>query len=109
MHPRPAPYSPDRGALGVVLVRERIAEQRHQPVAELFCHVAAHLHDRRRGSIEIGADKIAPFLGVELRGNSGRTDEIAEHHGEVAAFACGFLGPRRRGYWRGGRRWWPRS
>ena len=55
-----------RGALGAILVRERIAEQRHQPVAEFFGDVAAHPHPRRRGSIEIGTDKIAPFLGIEL-------------------------------------------
>jgi hypothetical protein len=61
-----------RSALGVVLVRERIAEQRHQPVAELFCHMAAHLRHRRGGVVEISVHEIAPFLGIELRGNAGR-------------------------------------
>ena len=61
-----------RRALGVVLMRHRIAEQRHQPVAELLGDMAAHLRDRRRGGIEIGADQIAPLLGIELRGNAGR-------------------------------------
>ena len=32
-----------RGALRIVLVREWIAEQRHQSIPELFCHMAAHI------------------------------------------------------------------
>ena len=59
-------------ALGIVLLRHRIAEQRHQPVAELLGDMAAHLGHRRRSGIEIGADQIAPLLGIELRGNAGR-------------------------------------
>ena len=59
-------------ALGIVLLRHRIAEQRHQPVAELLGDLAAHLRHRRRGGIEIGADQIAPFLGIEFRGDAGR-------------------------------------
>ena len=77
-------------ALGIVLLRHRIAEQRHQPVAELLGDMAAHLGDRRRGGIEIGADQVAPFLGIELRGNAGRADQIAEHHREMAALASSF-------------------
>ena len=82
-----------RRALGVVLMRHRIAEQRHQPVAELLGDMAAHLVDRRRSGVEIGADEVAPLLGIELRGNAGRADQIAEHHREIAAlaghFGCG--------------------
>jgi hypothetical protein len=51
-----------------VLVRDRIAEQGHQPVAQLLGDVAAHLRHCRRGGVEISADEIAPFLGIELRG-----------------------------------------
>jgi len=62
-----------RRALGVVLVRDRIAKQSHQPVAQLPGDVAAHPRHRRRGGVEISADQIAPFLVIELRGNAGRT------------------------------------
>ena len=54
-------------ALGIVLLRHRIAEQRHQPVAELLGDMAAHLRHRRRSGVEIGADQVAPLLGIELR------------------------------------------
>jgi hypothetical protein len=30
-------------------------------------YVAAHLDDRRGGGIEIATNKVAPFLGIELR------------------------------------------
>jgi hypothetical protein len=43
--------------LGIVLLRHRIAEQCHQPVAELLGDFAAHFHDRRGGHIEISANQ----------------------------------------------------
>ena len=47
-------------------LRLRVAEQRHQPVAELFQHVAAEPGYRRRSLVEIGVDEVAPVLGVEF-------------------------------------------
>ena len=73
------------GALGVVLLRLRIAEQRHQPVAELLQHMAAKIGHRRRSFVEIGVDEVAPVFGVELRGKARRADKIAEHHRDRAA------------------------
>jgi hypothetical protein len=49
--------------------------------------VPAHLGHRCGGCIKIGADKLAPFFSVELFGDAGRPDQIAEHE---AAFAGGF-------------------
>jgi hypothetical protein len=86
--------------LCVVLLRHRIAEQRHQPVAELLGDMATHLGDRSRRGVEIGSDKVAPFLGIELGGNAGRADQIAEHHCEIATLAGSFGG--RRSWWRRG-------
>ena len=73
-------------ALGVVLLRDRVSEQRHQPVAELLGDTAAHLRHRLRRSVEIGADQIAPILRRRGGRNGGRAHEIAEHHGELPAF-----------------------
>ena len=55
--------------LGIVLMRQRIAEQAHQPVAELFRDMTAHFGNRSGSGVEVGADEIAPFLGIELRRN----------------------------------------
>ena len=74
-------------ALGVVLLRLRIAEERHQPVAELLQHMAAKPRHRGRGFVEIGVDEVAPVLRVEPRREARRADEIAEHHRDRAALA----------------------
>ena len=55
-------------ALGVVLVGQRITEQAHQTVPEFFRDMTAHFGDRSGSGIEIGADEVAPLLGIELRG-----------------------------------------
>ena len=74
----------------IVLLRHRITEQRHQPVAQLLGDVTAHLRHRLGPGIEVGVNEIAPLLSIELGGNAGRIHEIAEHHREVAALAGGF-------------------
>ena len=84
-------------AFGVVLLRLRVAEQRHQPVAELLQHMAAKPRHRRRGFVEIGADQIAPVLRVEPRRETRRADQIAEHHRDRSALGVGARGWRRRG------------
>ena len=59
-------------ALGIILLRHRVAEQRHQAVAELLGDLAAQFRHCRRCGIKIGSDEIAPFLGIEFRGYAGR-------------------------------------
>jgi len=73
-------------AFGIVLLRDRVSEQRHQPVAEFLGDTPAHLRHRLRRGVEVGADQIAPILGVERGRNGGRADQIAEHHGEMPPF-----------------------
>ena len=91
-------------AFGVVLLRMRIAEERHQPVAELLQHMAAETRHRGGGLVEIGADQIAPVLGVQPRRKTRRADEIAEHHRDRAALRRNLKTLGRRGLGRGGRR-----
>jgi hypothetical protein len=76
-----------RRAFGVVFLRYRIAEQRHQPVTQLFGDVTAQLRHRRRGSIQIRPDQVAPLLSIKPRRDAGRTHQIAEHDGQITAFA----------------------
>ena len=72
-------------AFGIVLLRDRMSEQRHQPVAELLGDTAAHLRHRLRRRVEVGGDQIAPILGVEPRRERCRADQIAEHHRDRTA------------------------
>jgi hypothetical protein len=67
----------------------RVAEQRHQSVAELLGDFAAHFRDRRRGHVEIGGNHVAPFLGIAPCHNAGRIHQIAKHDCEIAALAGG--------------------
>ncbi len=60
--------------LGVVLLRHWVPEQRHQAVAKLLGDFATDFRYCRRSGIEIRANKIAPFLGIEFRGNASRVD-----------------------------------
>ena len=76
--------------LGIVLLRHRVAEQRHQAVAELLGDLAAHLRHCRRSGIEIRTNQIAPLFGIEPCGNAGRVHQIAEQDRDVPALAGSF-------------------
>jgi hypothetical protein len=57
--------------------------------------VAAILADRLSGVIEIGADEVAPVLGVERACETGRPDQIAEHDSDRPTL--GLVSRTRRG------------
>jgi hypothetical protein len=75
--------------LGIVLLRHRIAEQRHHPVAQLLGDLAAHFRDRNRSGAEISADQVAPLFSVQLRGDARRVQQIAEHYYDMTSLAGG--------------------
>lgn len=85
-----------RRALRVVVVRRRPPEQRHHAVAEVFHDVSAEARDRVRRQAMVFADGLAPFLGIELRRNRCRSDEIGEQHREMTPLARHFSRPDRR-------------
>ena len=82
-------------ALGVVLMRQRIAEQAHQTIPEFFRHMTAHFGNRSGSGIEIGADKIAPFLRIEPCGDHGRAGQITEQYREISTFTGSYFHGRR--------------
>ena len=91
------------GALGVVLARLRIAEIDQHAVAHVFRDKAANAGDRRRDNAMIGADDLTQILGIELRRERGRADQIAEHHRQLPPLGvaprcecCGRFGRRSR-------------
>ena len=74
------------GALGVVLLRLRIAEASHQPIAKPLEHTPVKRRHRLRGLIKIAVDEIAPVLDVEGSREFGRADKVAEHDGDRPPF-----------------------
>ena len=64
-------------------MRPRIAEIDQHPVAHEFGDKAVVARDDAGNGVLIGADLLAQFLGVELRRQRRRADEIAEHHRQL--------------------------
>ena len=79
-----------RCAFSVVFLSDWITEQGHQPIAQLFGDMAAHLGHGSSGSIQILADQIAPVLRIKPRRDAGRTYKIAEHNRDMSALASLF-------------------
>ena len=82
-----------QGAMGVVLVRDRRAEQRHHAVAQELVDrslVAVHFgQDDFEGPIHDAVD----VLGVEALGHGREARHVGEHHGDALAFSLqGALG-----------------
>ncbi len=81
------PERGQRGAARVVLVGDRRAEERHEPVAEELvdrAFVAMHLGER---GLEEAAEEDVHALGAEPLGQRGRADHVAEEHGDRLALA----------------------
>ena len=115
---QPGAYRP----LGIIFVRQRVAEVDEQAIAEVLRDMPFEAGDHLGAGVLIGPHHLAPLLGVELTGEAGGVGQVTEQHGELAAFGLdsmrfgcwGFDGDRsidlgRRhlhGLWRWrGRRW----
>src|SRR5262249_38704035 len=80
-------------ALGVVLMRPRIAEIDQHPIALELGDKAIIARDDTGNGVLIGAELLAQFLGVEPHRQGRRADEIAEHHRQLPPLG-GVLRPR---------------
>ena len=75
-------------ALGVLLLRVRVAEINEDAIAHELGDVAIETPDSFAHRLLIGADHIAHVLGIEPRREVGRIRQVAEHHGQVAALGA---------------------
>ena len=75
--------------LGIVLVRLRVAKINEHAIAHIFGDKAREPGDRVGDTAVVGADQLAQILGIIARRQRRRADQIAEHHGELAAFGIG--------------------
>src|SRR5207245_2159195 len=78
---------PAHRPLGVVLVRLGVAEVDEQAVAQVLRDMAAKAGHGLGGSALVLRGDLPPVLGVELPGDGGRADEVAEEDGELPPLA----------------------
>ena len=78
---QPRPHRP----LGVVLMGLRVAEIHEDAVAHVFRHEAAEAAHGLGDAFLIGRNDLAQVLGVHARGERRRTDQVREHHRDLAA------------------------
>ena len=88
---QPRPHRP----LGVVLMGLRIAEIHQHAVAHVFGHEAAEAAHGLGDAFLIGRNDLAQVLRVHAGGERRRTDQVREHHRDLAALG-GVLGLRLR-------------
>jgi hypothetical protein len=81
---------------GVVLVRQGVAEVDQEPVAQGFGDVAVGARDDLRARVLERLNHVTEILGVELRRELRRTDQVAEHNRELATFGLPCVGARSR-------------
>ena len=86
-------YRRAHAALGVVLVRQRGAEERHDGVADELLHGAAVALELGLHAGVVRREHSADVLGVELLGAAGEPDQVGEQHGDdLALLEDGRLG-----------------
>ena len=74
-------------AFGIVLVRQRIAEINQRAVTQVLRHKPIVASDDSSDACVVGRDHLSQILRIETRGESSRTYQIAEHHGQLSALA----------------------
>jgi hypothetical protein len=77
-------------------MRLGIAEIDQHAIAHILGDKAAKASDGVGDAAMVGADDLAQILGVEAGGQRRRTNQIAEHHGQLAPLCPGGNWTRRR-------------
>ena len=75
------------GAHGVVLVGERRAEERHDPVAHHLVDRALVAVDRLHHALEHRVEELARLLGIAVGEQLHRALEVGEEDGDLLALA----------------------
>ena len=81
-HTQSGPYRP----LGVILVRQGVAEVDEQAIAEILRDMPLKAGDHLGAGGLIGPHHLAQLFRVELAGEHGRVYQVTKQHGELAPF-----------------------
>src|SRR6516162_9909769 len=73
-------------SLGIVFVRLRIAKVHQESIPEQLGDMPIKALNDFRASTLVRTDDFSILFGIELGGEFGGIHEVAEHHGELAAF-----------------------
>ena len=91
-HPQPGPHGP----LGVIFVRQGVAEVDQQPITEILRDMPFKAGDHLGAGLLIGPHYFAQVFRVELAREDSGVDQVTEHDGELAALG---LRGQRCGWW----------
>jgi hypothetical protein len=75
------------GALGVILMGNRCAEERHDAVARVLVHRALEAVDAVRENLEEAVQDAVPCFGIDLLGEIQRSLHVGEEDGHLLALA----------------------
>ena len=81
------------GTLGVVLLRDRGAPDRHDGVADELLDDAPVAGDDGPGELEVAGEELPYLLGVAPLREGREADEVAEQHRDVAELGAARLRP----------------
>src|SRR5262245_54722697 len=76
-------------SLGIIFVRLGIAEVHEKPISEQLGDMSFIALDNFGADVLVCPYHIPPVFRVELAGEFGGIDQVAEHDGELTAFSFG--------------------
>jgi hypothetical protein len=81
-HPQAGPHRP----LGVIFMRQGVAEVDEQAVAQILGDMALIVGDHLGARVLIGPHHVAQVFRIKLSGEHRRIHQVTKEHGELAPF-----------------------
>ena len=91
--PQPGPHRP----LGVIFVRQGVAEVDQEPIAEVLGDMPLEAGDHLGADLLIGTDHLTEVFGIKLPGQHRGVHQVTKQHGELAALGVSATQGRRWG------------
>src|SRR5581483_1673208 len=78
--------------VGIVLMGNRVAKEGQEAISRVVRDPPSLVLDELATSLLVGEHHLAKVLRIKTLGKIGRSDEVTEHHGEVAPFTLDLRG-----------------